>query len=53
MLREARPIIPPRVDYSLTDRGRELAGHLQPLVEWIAGNAADIVAGSVGHRPVN
>jgi DNA-binding HxlR family transcriptional regulator len=53
VLREARPTIPPRVDYSLTDRGRELAGHLQPLVEWIAGNAADIVAGSAGPRPVN
>ncbi len=53
VLREARPTIPPRVDYSLTDRGRELAGHLQPLVEWIAGNAAAIVAGSAGHRPLN
>ena len=53
VLREARPTIPPRVDYSLTDRGRELAGHLRPLVEWIAGNAADIVAGSAGQRTVN
>ena len=39
VLRVAQPTIPPRVDYSLTDRGRELAGHLQPLVEWIADNA--------------
>ena len=51
VLRAAQPTIPPRVDYSLTDRGRELAGHLRPLVEWIAGNAVDIVAGADGSPP--
>lgn len=28
--------IPPRVEYSLTARGRELESHLQPLLEWAA-----------------
>ena len=28
--------IPPRVEYSLTPRGRELEGRLQPLLEWAA-----------------
>lgn len=26
--------VPPRVEYSLTPRGRELEGRLQPLLEW-------------------
>jgi DNA-binding HxlR family transcriptional regulator len=32
--REAHPVVPPRVDYSLTDRGRELAVLLRPLGDW-------------------
>lgn len=42
--RDAQPVIPPRVDYSLTDRGEELVALLLPLVTWIAGHAAEIVA---------
>ena len=42
--REAQPVIPPRVDYSLTGRGRELTALLLPLMEWIVANAADILA---------
>ena len=40
--RDAQPVIPPRVDYSLTARGRELATLLLPLVEWTVANAEDI-----------
>lgn len=43
--REAHPVIPPRVDYSLTDRGRELAALLVPLVDWVFDHAEDIVSG--------
>jgi DNA-binding HxlR family transcriptional regulator len=43
VLREAQATIPPRVDYSLTALGRELADRLLPLMDWIAGNAAAIV----------
>jgi len=43
--REAQNTIPPRVDYSLTPRGTELTMRLLPLMEWIAGNADDIVSG--------
>jgi DNA-binding HxlR family transcriptional regulator len=42
--RTAHPTIPPRVDYSLTERGRDLTGHLLPLMSWIATNADDIIA---------
>ena len=39
VLREQRPVVPPHVDYSLTDRGRELAALLLPLMEWIIAAA--------------
>jgi len=42
--RDAQPVIPPRVDYSLTDRGRELVALLLPLMEWIVSNAEEILA---------
>jgi DNA-binding HxlR family transcriptional regulator len=41
--REAQPVIPPRVDYSLTGRGREVTGLLLPLMEWIVANAPAIL----------
>jgi DNA-binding HxlR family transcriptional regulator len=49
--REAQPSIPPRVDYSLTSRGQELAVHLLPLVRWVGVNAGDIVGRGQGHAP--
>ncbi|TFD81159.1 winged helix-turn-helix transcriptional regulator [Cryobacterium fucosi] len=42
--REAQASIPPRVDYELTERGRELTRRLLPLMDWIADNADEIVA---------
>ena len=41
--RDARPTIPPHVEYSLTPLGRELVDRLLPLVEWIARRAPEIV----------
>ena len=43
--REAQPVIPPRVDYSLTERGRELAQVLVPLVTWVVDHAEEVVTG--------
>ena len=45
VLRKAQPVIPPRVDYSLTERGHELSGLLVPLVTWAYNNADDILNG--------
>lgn len=42
--RKAHPVIPPRVDYSLTPRGAELAALLIPLMEWVADHADEIVS---------
>jgi DNA-binding HxlR family transcriptional regulator len=44
--RDAQPTIPPRVDYSLTDRGQHLVERLLPLMDWIASNADEIVGAS-------
>ena len=44
--REAQPTIPPHVEYSLTDRGREIAALLIPLMHWIVRHAAEIVVTS-------
>lgn len=41
--REAQPVIPPRVDYSLTARGEELVAHLLPLFGWVVEHADEIV----------
>ena len=41
--RVAQPTIPPRVDYSLTDSGAELAARLLPLMDWIVEHADAIV----------
>lgn len=43
--RVAYPEIPPRVEYSLTDRGRELVAAMSPLLTWVVTNAEAVVAG--------
>jgi len=41
--REAHPVIPPRVDYSLTPLGAELAERLLPVVDWIEEHAVPLI----------
>jgi DNA-binding HxlR family transcriptional regulator len=41
--RESFPEVPPRVEYALTDRGRDLMERMLPLMDWIAGHADDIL----------
>jgi DNA-binding HxlR family transcriptional regulator len=43
--RTAYPEVPPRVDYRLTPRGRDLAEAMSPLMSWVAANADVIVNG--------
>ena len=42
--RDARPVVPPHVEYSLTDRGAGLAERMVPLMAWIAAHAPAIVS---------
>ena len=45
--REALPVVPPHVEYTLTPAGSELAAHLVPLMHWIAGHAGDLTPDTV------
>jgi len=40
--RDAKPVIPPRVDYSLTDLGREAAEQVRALALWTGERMADV-----------
>ncbi len=41
--RTSYPEVPPRVEYALTDLGRDLMERMLPLMAWIAEHAADMV----------
>ncbi len=47
VLRTAHAVVPPHVDYELTDLGQEAAAHLVPLIRWIEGALPRII----GSRP--
>ncbi|GAA3053822.1 winged helix-turn-helix transcriptional regulator [Streptomyces glomeratus] len=40
--RDAKPVIPPRVDYSLTDLGREAADQVRALALWTQERMPDV-----------
>ncbi|MGW7241758.1 winged helix-turn-helix transcriptional regulator [Streptomyces sp. NPDC054804] len=40
--RDAKPVIPPRVDYSLTELGREAARQVRDLALWTERRMADV-----------
>ncbi|QEV19586.1 winged helix-turn-helix transcriptional regulator [Streptomyces alboniger] len=40
--RDAKPVIPPRVDYSLTDLGREAAEQVRTLAAWTERRMDDV-----------
>jgi DNA-binding HxlR family transcriptional regulator len=41
--RDQQPVMPPRVDYSLTPLGEELAEVMVPLLRWVGRNADAII----------
>ncbi|MEV0439036.1 helix-turn-helix domain-containing protein [Streptomyces spectabilis] len=43
VLREARPVIPPHVDYSLTGLGREAAEQVKALAAWTDRRMDDVL----------
>ncbi|MFF0204080.1 winged helix-turn-helix transcriptional regulator [Streptomyces sp. NPDC005017] len=42
VLRDAKPVIPPRVDYSLTPLGREAAEQVRALALWTERRMSDV-----------
>jgi DNA-binding HxlR family transcriptional regulator len=49
VLREAFAVVPPRVEYSLTPLGREVAVHLEALTDWIEDNLARVMTARAKH----
>ena len=45
VLRTSYPEVPPRVEYGLTELGRELMERMLPLIEWVAREADGITHG--------
>ena len=43
VLRVVFPTKPPKVEYSLTPLGLELAAHLQPLTQWVEANVSRVL----------
>lgn len=42
--------VPPRVEYSLTDRARSLLPHINALIGWALDNMTDIIADRASHK---
>lgn len=42
--------VPPRVEYTLTPMGGELAQHLRTLGQWVATHTPDVLAAREQHR---
>ena len=47
--REVYPVIPPRVEYSLTPLGREVAPHVEVLADWIEENMPRVLKARAAH----
>ena len=52
VLREARPTIPPHVEYSLTPLGRDVAGKLFELIELVEARMPEVMASRAAHDEV-
>jgi DNA-binding HxlR family transcriptional regulator len=49
VLRDAQPVIPPRVDYSLTELGREAAERVLVLASWTRDRMDDVQAARLAY----
>jgi DNA-binding HxlR family transcriptional regulator len=49
--REALPVIPPHVEYSLTPLGEDLVTRMVPLMAWLSEHAESIVSGAAASAP--
>lgn len=42
--RIAQPVVPPHVEYNLTEAGQDVHDRLLPLMEWVGANADRVIA---------
>ena len=45
--RKSYPVIPPKVEYTLTDLGESLIPHLDSLIGWAVEHFKDVISGKV------
>ncbi|WP_343692613.1 helix-turn-helix domain-containing protein [Chitinophaga sp.] len=48
--RKAYPVVPPKVEYTLTDLGRGLIPPVKTLIDWACEHSVDIVAARKNHN---
>lgn len=48
VVREVIPTKPPQVQYSLSSSGREVAGHIQALTNWVEANVPNVLEHRTG-----
>ena len=53
VIRQAFAEVPPRVEYTLTDRSRSLMPHIHDLVDWALDNLSRIVKDREAYRKRN
>ena len=49
--RTVYPTVPPKVEYSLTPLGRQVAGHIRRLTDWVEQNVAKVLQVRANRRP--
>ena len=52
VVRRQYPTVPPRVDYTLTSGGMEVAQRVHGLIEWLEDHVGELVAAQAGHDRV-
>lgn len=46
VLRKSYPVVPPHVEYTLTELGQEAASHVEALADWIEDRLPDLIDGA-------
>lgn len=49
IIRQEFPVIPPHVEYCLSDMGQQIAVHVESLTDWIEQNLAQVFAARASH----
>ena len=50
LLRTSRPVVPPYVDYRLTEMGTAVAQHVSELVRWVETHMQEFVSAQSDHE---
>ena len=50
VIRRSHPVVPPHVDYTLTDLGREAADQIEQLANWIEDNLPALIGPSTADQ---